>query len=93
MRNILFILFLLAGNVYAMDFQQQVQEELKATPSMINRCKANILYYEDKIQTYEAKYPDPDDYNAYMNAKLDYYYDELESWLDYCDGEGSNPDF
>ena len=89
----LFVLLFLASNTYAMNFQQQVQEQLKSSQGMQDRCEQNILYYEDKIRSYEAKYPNEDDHNAYMRAKLDYYYDELESWDDYCNGIGNDPDF
>jgi len=66
-----------------------IQEQLRDTPEMSERCIKNIGYYQDKIAKYELRVH----LNAGQKIKVHYYKSELESWQDYCYGNAEDPDF
>lgn len=69
--------------------QIQIQQQLKATPEMDERCISNIDYYDKKITKYELKVH----LNSYQKQVLKYYQSEKEAWNEYCNGFGDDPDF
>lgn len=69
--------------------RNQIQEQLKATPQMSDRCIRNIDYYSKKITRYELKVH----LNSYQEEVLKYYKTSRAAWEDYCYGDGKDPEF
>jgi hypothetical protein len=92
LRIFLLISCFVAGSVNAAGYssnQMQIQEQVRETVQMSDRCLENIEYYNDKIAKYEYRIALTD----YQRLKLDYYKQELRSWENYCYNGGLDPDF
>lgn len=86
MRYFLLIIALMFNNVQA---GGNIQEDLRETPEMSERCVASITYYQARISKYELKVH----LSAGQKIKVHYYKSELASWQDYCYGDGNDPVF
>lgn len=85
MKYILFTLMLIMSSASG----QSIQEELRATPEMSEKCIQNISYFQDKIGDSELKVH----LSTGQKIKVHYYKSELKSWQDYCYGDADDPDF
>jgi len=63
--------------------------QLRNTDEMSERCVSNINYYNEKLYKYSLKLH----LNTGQKIKSHYYESELESWEDYCYGDGQDPVF
>ena len=69
----------------------QLQQQLKESPQMSEKCMTNISYYKSKIFDYELKVH----LSVGQKIKLHYYRSELDAWEEYCspgDDDPDNPD-
>ena len=86
MKYILFTIMLFTAQVSA---GGMLNLQLRNTDEMSERCVTNINYYNEKLYNYSLKLH----LNAGQKIKSHYYEGELESWTDYCYGDGDDPVF
>jgi len=63
--------------------------QLRNSDEMSERCVTNINYFNGKLYNYSLKLR----LSAGEKIKSHYYESELESWQDYCYGDGADPVF